>query len=321
MKIDLSTAIKQLKSADDVVILLHQFPDGDTVGSGYALYSALTHLGKRARVECAHAISKSMSYITDGVNFPLFTPKTVVAVDVADAKLLGDKNDEYPKIDLCIDHHESNTHFADNTYVDSTAAATCEIIAEIIKTLCGEISKSQATALYTGIATDTGCFKFSNTTPQTFRTAADLVERGVDTETINRIMFDTKTRARIQVEKEAMESIKYFADGKIAIMTVTKQMRKSSGVGDGELEGLTALPRQIEGVLMGITIRERDNTDLCKVSVRTHPPVSASEFCKQFGGGGHPRAAGCELLMRKEEALDYLSRAAIKTIEQLGIDK
>ncbi len=319
MKIDLTTAIEQLKNANDIVILLHQFPDGDTVGSGYALYDALKSLGKRARVECAHAISKSMSYITDGVEFPEFTPKTVVAVDVADAKLLGDKQSEYPQVDLCIDHHESNTYFAKHTYVDSSAAAACEIIAKIVKALCGELSCTQATALYTGIATDTGCFKFSNTTPATFRMAADLVECGVDTETINRIMFDTKTKARIQVEKEAMETIKYFADGKIAIMTVTKQMRKSSSVGDGELEGLTALPRQIEGVLMGITIRERDNTDLCKVSVRTHPPISASEFCSIFGGGGHPRAAGCELLMRKEEALDYLSRAAIKAVEQAGL--
>ena len=319
MTVDLQTVIKRLKEKDNIVILLHQFPDGDTIGCGYSLYFALTALGKKVRVECADTIGARYNHITDGVKFDDFAPEFVVAVDVADRRLLGSKSEEYPNIDLCIDHHGSNTDFAFETYVDASSAAACEILYSIIKELCGSISKPVATAIYTGISTDTGCFKFTNTTARTHIIAAELIKTGIDYGEINRIMFDTKSKARLYVEKEALNTIKFLCNDKVAIMTITKEMRETSGAHDSELEGITGLPRTIEGVILGITIRERNDTSICKISARSHAPVSASKFCERFGGGGHDRAAGCEIKLPKDKAFEVLAQAAEETFKEAGL--
>lgn len=319
MTVDLQTVIKRLKEKDNIVILLHQFPDGDTIGCGYSLYFALTALGKKARVECADKIGARYNYITENVKFCEFSPEFVVAVDVADRKLLGSKSEDYPNIDLCIDHHGSNTDFANETYVDAESAAACEILYSIIKELCGEISKSAAAALYTGISTDTGCFKFTNTTAKTHLIAAELMKTGIDYGEINRIMFDTKTKARLYVESQALNTLKFLCNDKVAIMTITKEMRETSGAHDSELEGITGLPRTIEGVILGLTIRERNDTNICKISARSHAPVSASKFCERFGGGGHDRAAGCEIKLPKDKAFEVLAQAAEETFKEAGL--
>ncbi len=319
MFIDLKTAIKRLNEKDNIVILLHQFPDGDTIGCGYSLYFALKKLGKTVRVECCDKIGDRYSYITKNATFIDFEPEFVVAVDVADIKLLGSKSDEYKQIDLCIDHHGSNCGYATETYVDSSAAAACEIIYEVVKALNDNIDENCANALYTGISTDTGCFKFTNTTAKTHRIAADLMDKGADFGEINRIMFETNSKARIEVETSALNSLKYACDGKVAIMTISKEMRKTSGAKDSELEGITSLPRTIEGVVLGLTIRERDNVNICKVSARSHAPIDASEFCAHFGGGGHARAGGCEIELPVEKTFEKLVEIAEKMLKEAGL--
>lgn len=319
MFIDLKTAIERLKEKNNIVILLHQFPDGDTIGCGYSLYFALKKLGKTVRVECCDKIGERYSYITDNATFEDFKPEFVVAVDVADVKLLGKKAEEYQKIDLCIDHHGSNCGYATETFVDADVAAACEIIYEVVKALNGEIDLNCATALYTGISTDTGCFKFTNTTAKTHRIAADLMDLGIDFGEINRIMFETNSKARIEVETKALNTLKYACDGKVAIMTITKEMRKTSGAQDSELEGITSLPRTIEGVVLGLTIRERDNVNICKVSARSHAPIDASEFCAHFGGGGHARAGGCEIEAPVDESFKKLVEIAEKMLKEAGL--
>lgn len=317
MFIDLQTVINRLSEKDNIVILLHQSPDGDTIGCGYSLYFALKKLGKNARVECADKIGDRYSYITENAQFSEFVPEFVVAVDVADIKLLGSKAQEYNTIDLCIDHHPSNCDWAKETYVDASAAAACEILYEVVLGLCGDVDYNQALALYTGISTDTGCFKFTNTTSKTHKIAAILMEKGINYGEINRIMFETKTKGRLLVERKALNSIKFICDDKVAIMTITKEMREESGADDSELEGITSLPRTIEGVLLGITIREREE-NVCKISARTHEPISASGFCALFGGGGHERAAGCEIKKSVQEAFCDLEKAAIDTLLKAG---
>ncbi len=319
MFINLQTAINRLKEKDNIVILLHQFPDGDTIGCGYSLYFALKKLGKKARVECCDVIGERYSFITKDVEFEDFAPDFVVAVDVADVKLLGKKSEEYSKIDLCIDHHGSNCGYATETYVDADSAAACEILYEVVNGLVGDVDLNSATALYTGISTDTGCFKFTNTTAKTHRIAADLMDKGVDFGEINRIMFETNSKARIEVETKALNTLKYACGGKVAIMTITKEMRKTSGAQDSELEGITGLPRTIEGVVLGLTIRERDNTDICKVSARSHAPIDASKFCANFGGGGHARAGGCEIELPVDKTFEKLVEVAEKMLKEAGL--
>lgn len=319
MRIELDNAIKLLCGLDNVLILIHHFPDGDTLGCGYALCRALQTLGKKAWVECCDKISDRYDYITSKVEKQEFDYEHIVTVDVADNKLLGTLNEKYgDKVELCIDHHESNTMYAAQTYVDSSAAAACEIIYDIILALGVEIDKDIANALYTGIATDTGCFKFTNTTPRTHIISAELIKAGADYGEINRIMFDTKSKSRLAVERMVLENIVFSHSDKIALVTISQDMLRESKADDGELEGITSLPRTIEGVIVGITLRERKDGKY-KVSVRTHAPISASALCAKFGGGGHDRAAGCEIADTLENARDMMISAAEKMLNDCEI--
>lgn len=316
MKIELETAVERLKSFDDVLILLHHFPDGDTIGCGFALCMALQSIGKRAKVECCDEISSKYGYITSIIENQQFEPKHIVAVDVADAKLLGSLCDVYgERVELCIDHHASNLDYAKETYVDANSAAACEIIYEIILKLGVEIDEKIAAALYTGIATDTGCFKFTNTTARTHIIAAELINKGINYGEINRIMFDTKSKSRVMVEQMALNSMEFTHFDRIATVVISQDMLKKSNAEDFELEGITSLPRQIEGVIVGITLRERKDGKY-KISVRSHEPVSASKLCSYFGGGGHERAAGCEI----DDTLENAKKMLIERAASMLID-
>lgn len=316
MKIELETAVDQLKSFDDVLILLHHFPDGDTIGCGFALCRTLQSIGKRARVECCDEISSKYGYITSIIENQQFEPKHIVSVDVADAKLLGSLCDVYgERVELCIDHHASNLDYAKETYVDANSAAACEIIYEIILKLGVEIDEKIAAALYTGIATDTGCFKFTNTTAKTHIIAAELIKKGINYGEINRIMFDTKSKSRVMVEQMALNSMEFAHFDRIATIVISQDMLKKSNAEDFELEGITSLPRQIEGVIVGITLRERKDGKY-KISVRSHEPVSASKLCSYFGGGGHERAAGCEI----DDTLENAKKMLVERATSMLID-
>lgn len=296
---DLHSAARLLNERDDYVILSHASPDGDTVGSAYALCHALHKLGKRARVECSDPIPTRYDYFTERVESQQFEAGTVVAVDVASTMLLGKLRHTYGDgIWLCIDHHESNDGYAEHNFVLPDAAANCENIFRVIEALGVQIDGVIADALFTGVSTDTGCFRYGNCTGETHRIAARLMELGADAENINRLMFETKSRARIEVERQALESIEYHFDNRCAVMLVTAEMRRA--LDQSEIDGLAALPRQIEGVTVGVTMREMD--DCYKISLRTHAPLNASEICARLGGGGHARAAGCSLKMPLDEA-------------------
>lgn len=310
MNITLEQAAQLIKSHDNFRILLHRFPDGDTIGCGYSLCAALQSLGKKAVVMCSDKVSGRFGFITGIVQEQQFEPQYTVSVDVADSKLLGELNELYgDKVDLCIDHHPSNSGFAKNTFVDADASAACEIVYKLIGLIGAQVTADIAAALYTGIATDTGCFKFSNTTANTHIIAAELIKKGIDYAEINRVMFDTKSKSRVLVERRALDSVEFHCDDKIAIMTVSRSMIDEAGADDSELDGITSLPRQIEGVIIGITLREMRNGKF-KVSVRTHAPISASELCSNFGGGGHERAAGCQIDDTYENAKQQLLKAA-----------
>lgn len=291
---------------DDYLILMHGTPDGDAVGSAYALCRALRALGKRADCDCCDPIPSRYGFMVEGVEKTGHTPIHVLTVDVADPKLLGGLRKEYEgRIELAIDHHASNVGYATLSYVRAEAAAACEVIYDVICALGVEIDKKIAECLFTGIATDTGCFKFSNTTANTHRVAAKLIECGIDAGEINRIMFDTKSFARLELEKKVLENMEMLDDGKIALILLTAEMQAS--VTQDELEGINALSRQIEGVQAGVTIREKE-VNRFKASVRTYE-LDASAICKKLGGGGHIRAAGCELKMPYNEAREAILAA------------
>jgi len=294
--IDLDRAVSLLRDAQDIEILSHHFPDGDTLGCAAALCHALHLLGKRARCTCADPVSEKYSFLFEEIEKQEFPAKFVASVDVADIKLLGPvlAAKHAGKIDLCIDHHGSHQVFAKESYVDSTAAAACEIIYEVICRLGVVPDQVIARAIYTGITTDTGCFRYTNVTARTHEIAAQVIRTGINAADINREMFETKTRARLEMERSVLDSIEFYFDSRCAVMRISRDMIETSGADEGDLDGLSAIPRQIEGVLVGVTMRERKIGGY-KVSLRTLPQVNAAKICAEFGGGGHIAAAGCTI--------------------------
>lgn len=311
MVIDKKECLRLLKENDGFLVLSHEHPDGDTLGSAFALCEILKIMGKKRAFLCCDEPSADFSYMTDGFCPDKIENPFVVAVDVADEKLLGSVREAYGgKIDLCIDHHMSNTYYAKNAYVENRAAAA-EIIYEICLGLGVEPNKYIRECIYTGISTDTGCFRYQNTEPSSLRIAAELMEKGIDSKKINKLMFETKTKSFLELELLARETLEYHFDGKSALITITQDMYKKSGSNEHECYPITALPRQIEGVLVGAVLKEKKDGTY-GISVRTEGDIDASAICSQLGGGGHKGAAGASFDCSYEEGKNLLL-AAIKT--------
>lgn len=313
-RLNIAQAADLLLSQDNILILCHRYPDGDTVGSAFALCRALRSVGKRASVMCGDIFPAKFAYLYSDITPDAIREKFIVTVDVADTTLLGVLEKDYgAKVDLCIDHHASNRMYAKNTLLDDTASAAGEIIYALLAPLGAELTPEIAISLYTAIATDTGCFRYTNVTPRTHRIAADLLDVGIDAHEVNRVMFDTKSPARLQIEKEMLESIDYRLDGKVVMMTLTEDMIARAGACEGDIDGLSAIPRSIEGVKAGVMLREVSGG--YKISLRTNRGLNASDICKQMGGGGHAAAAGCFSKGSLEEAKDRLMDIITEVLE------
>ncbi len=308
MKVTSKKAASFLRKANDILILSHQNPDGDTLGAAFALYYGLKQLGKRARIECADGIPERFRF--GGLpEFESFEPQCIVAVDIAALQLLGKGMQKYAdRIDLCIDHHPTNTGYAKKLLLNSQAGATCEIMYELFLLMKLEITPMIANYLYMGIATDTGCFKFSNTTAQTHYAAAGLIGLGADYIRINVRFFETKSKSRILVERQALDSIRFYFQERCAMFVVSKKMIEETQADESELDGISAIPRQIEGVEIGITMREKENGRY-KVSMRSGESIDVSKICAMLGGGGHMRASGCVVEGQLEEAVKKVLHA------------
>ena len=305
MKINVKECAALLKEQDNILILTHAHPDGDTLGGGFGLCRALLKMGKKARVINADDIPKKYDYLYADIPQYEFKENYVVAVDVATENLLGALAEVYAgRIDLCIDHHGTNAEYAKNLLLKETPAA-CEIVYELVLELGVQIDNRMADCLFTGITTDTGCFRYASVTSSTLRIAADLIESGADNGRINRAMFETKTKSYAHLEKLALEGMEFYCGDRVAVMTVTQEMYKITGANEQETETLAPMTRQVEGVEIGIIIREKpDGT--CKASLRTFESVNAAELAKNFGGGGHPQAAACRFDCSVEEAKQRL---------------
>ncbi|MBP3381126.1 MAG: DHH family phosphoesterase [Clostridia bacterium] len=311
------TAAKLL-AAEDILLLAHQYPDGDTLGSCFGLCLALQHLGKRVRILCNDPIPAKYEYMTALVKQQDFVPQYICAVDVADSKLLGPTMQTYAdKVDLCIDHHGTNVEYAKATLLDAECGAAAMLIFRLLPLLNVPLTTEIATCLYTGMVTDTGCFKYGNTTALTHEYAAQCIQVGVPYVMINRLMFDTKSRARIELERLALAGISFHFGGRVAVMAITNKMIADSGATENDLEGLPPLPRQIEGVWVGITMREQADGSY-KISMRTGQHANAAELCKLLGGGGHAAAAGCRIDLPLNEAVAVLVKLVGENVAGIG---
>lgn len=283
-----------LQSWDHILVLSHGSPDGDTLGSSAALLRGLSALGKQVSFGCSDPVPEKFSYLFTGLS--LEDPakaRHVMTVDVADPSLLGRLRETYEgKIELAIDHHGTHKPFAEHRWVEPDSAAAAELIWLLLKELGVGVTSVMADCVYTGLATDTGCFLYRNTTPRTHRIAAEAIEAGARAGEINQQLFESKSRAQVAAEQRVLSQMEFFCGGKCAMIQLPRSVYEETGATESELEGVASLPRQIEGVLLGVTMKEKEDGTI-KASLRASPPADAAAVCKIFGGGGHTGAAGC----------------------------
>ncbi|MGE4549727.1 MAG: bifunctional oligoribonuclease/PAP phosphatase NrnA [Intestinibacillus sp.] len=305
-------AARALLGANDVLILSHRRPDGDTAGCAGALCRGLRTLGKQAYILPNPEITERYaSLITPCYCDPDFNPQFVVSTDIADYTLFTENARVFEgRVDLAIDHHRSNPGFAARNLVVPEAGACAEVVYDVLMAMGVPLARDIAEPLYVAVSTDTGCFRYSNTTPHTHAVAAACLTTGLDGGEWNRMLFETKSRPRFEMERIIFDSMEFFEDGKIALATLLRTDIDRVGATPDDLDSIAALPRQIEGVEIGLTLTENaDGT--CKASVRTTKEVDASALCQKCGGGGHLRAAGASFgsLAEARECLLGHSRA------------
>lgn len=311
-----------IKNWDKVLVLCHASPDGDALGSASGLIRGLRAMGKQAEFRCADPVAPKFQYLFRGLPFAESAWEDpsyhVMTVDVADVTLLGSLRETYQgKIELAIDHHGTHRAFTENRWVEPDSAATAEMIWLLLKELGVKADPAIADCVYTGITTDTGCLRYQNATARTYRIAAETLDAGAKAADINRLMWESKTRAQLEAERIVMNGLEFFCGGRCAMIRVPQAIYGQTGAVESDLEGLAALPRQIEGVVLGVTVKEKADGAI-KISVRANPPANAAELCGKFGGGGHTGAAGCTFDgLSMEEASEKMKAACVEYLEQL----
>lgn len=291
---------------DNYIIISHRRPDGDTLCSGAALCSALRRAGKRAWCfDNPETTDTYRPFVAPYLAPEGLSPSTLVTVDVASEGLFP-AGISTP-VPLAIDHHPSNSRFAENLCLAAERSSCGELVMEIIKALCGSMTAGEANLLYAAVSTDTGCFQYSNTNAATLRAAAELVECGAENSALNTLLFRTMSRARMALEGRMLTGMRYFKDGRISVNIVTQAMLDECGADENDCDDLAGIAGKAKGSLISLTIREV--TEGSKVSARSKPGINVSDVCAVYGGGGHAMAAGVTLNCGVEEALELMLRA------------
>ena len=300
---------------DDILILTHRRPDGDTIGCAVGLCQALREQGKTAWVLPNEDATSLFTPYLEGYLAPEdFAPAYVVAVDIAGRQLFTPAGEVYLErgIDLTIDHHPSQEYYAAETCLDAGRAACGELIYDLVRQW-GPVSPRTALPLYVAVSTDTGCFMYSNTTPETHRVAAHLMETGIDFQTANKRHFRTKSLKRLKLESLIVETMDLHDGGAIAIAAISLADMARLAATERDAEDIAAFVGQMEGVHTSVTIRELEGGE-CKLSVRTDATLNATRVCALLGGGGHAAAAGCTVPGTVEEAKTAIL-AAIRKVQ------
>ena len=293
----LDNIIEKIKQAEKIVILTHETPDGDAIGSTLAMKMALKQLGKQADV-IIKEYPKTFDFLPGRNEIKSETNvdkyDLAISLDCADFKrLVGNEYFEKAKQTIVIDHHGSNKMYGDFNFVNPVAPACCQILIGMFEYFDIKIDKELGTCILTGIITDTGGFRYSGVTPETFEFTADLLARGVNVSDIYKRVLETKTKPNFELMKRITDRMEFLENGKVTFTYITNQDLKEVNAGVGDHEGLVEIGRDIEGVEVSIFIRQKeDNGNFYKVSMRSNEYVNVSDVCFRFGGGGHEMAAG-----------------------------
>lgn len=314
----LDNILQEINKANSIVVLTHENPDGDAIGTGLALYNALKLYGKNPDIiipeyprifEFLPGVSE-IKKESDIEKYDL-----AIAVDCATIKMLNGftKYFENAKAKIAIDHHGTNTMFGDINFVNPDAPACAQIMLGILGHFGIEINKEIGTCILTGIITDTGGFRYSGVTAETFEFVAYLLNKGVNVSKVYKQVLQTKTKASFELHRLAEDRLEFLEDGKVAYTYITQEDEEKVDAQSGDYEGIVEVGRDIEGVEVSIFVRQTEKG--CKISLRSNDYVNVSDVCLILGGGGHPRAAGALMqgsLEQVKEKILYQVRSQLK---------
>ena len=306
----LDNILEEIDKANSIVILTHENPDGDAIGTGLALYNALKQYGKNPDIIIPE-YPRTFEFLPGAEEIKkesnIEKYDLAISVDCATIKMLNGFSNyfENATVKVSIDHHSTNTMFGDLNYVSPDAPACAQILLVVLEYFKIEITKEIGTCILTGIITDTGGFKYSSVTAETFEFVAWLLNRGVNVSKIYRKVLQIKTRANFELSRIAADRLEFYEDGKVAFTYITEEDMEKVNAENGDHEGIVEMGRDIEGVEVSIFLRQTDKG--CKVSMRSNEYVNVSDVCILLGGGGHIHAAGatmqCTIEQAKEEIL------------------
>lgn len=306
----LDNILEEIKKAETIVVLAHENPDGDAIGSVLAMGLALKNMGKNPDM-IIREFPRTFSFLpganevkqdSDVQKYDL-----AISLDCADLKrLVGKEYFEEARKTIVIDHHGTNSMYADINFVNPVSPACCEILAGMFTYFDIDINQDIGSCILTGIITDTGGFKYQGVTAETFEFTAELLRKGVNVSEIYKKALETRTRANFELLKRTLDRMEILEDGKVTFTYMTSQDKEELNVEPGDDEGLVEVGRDVEGVEVSIFIKQKDNENKYKVSMRSNDYVNVSDICYIFGGGGHPKAAGCLIQGDIEQVKDKI---------------
>jgi phosphoesterase RecJ-like protein len=301
--------IQQLEQSKDVLVASHIIPDGDAIGSLIAMALSLESLGKRVSlyneslIPAVYRFLPSVDRIQNFIDSP-GRYDTAVVLDCGDYTRIGElaRMPDFKPVIVNIDHHSSNTGFGHARYVDPNACATAEIVHRLIKAMEVPVTQAVAMAIYTAIFTDTGSFRFANTNRAAFSICDEMVDKGVEPYTVAQHVYGTYSLGRIKLLNLALDSIEISENGKWSFMTLTRNMLNDTGTQPEDIDGMINYAKRIQNVQVAVLIQEhqkggngQSGIRRFHVSLRSDGSADIAALAADFGGGGHPRAAGFDI--------------------------
>lgn len=311
--------IKTINKHKSFLIITHVNPDGDALGSQLALARVLRQLGKKVYMLAESPLPYMYKFLPDvnkiKTNFKTFNKKfdVVIILDCTNISRVGKlKKLIKEQIKITIDHHPGDGHYMGTLFKDTTYAATCEMIYKLFEKMKAKIDDKTSALLYAGIATDTGFFRYSNTTPRTHKIASSLIELGAEPVHLMSQLYESESIKRLRLLGLSLLTLKLHKNGKIASMKVTSQMYRRTNTGPQYTEEFANFPRSIKGVLIAILLKSDKKKDIVKISLRSKHKVNVDKIARIFGGGGHPQASGCTL----KGNIDEVEKKVVKIIKK-----
>lgn len=315
----LASIARLIAENNDFTLIMHVSPDGDAIGSACALRLALMAMGKRVQAVCDGDVPRIYRFLEGAEDIikpdDARVTSAAIAVDCADEGRMGAADETFAqaKHTANIDHHVTNTMFAQHNAVEAHAAAAAEVVKRLIEQLDVDFGANIATCLFCGLVTDTGNFAYSNTTPDTLFAAGELLQRGADNALINRAVYRSAPVSKRRMLGLGLIKAEYLHSGRVAVCKLTREDFERFNARDEDCEGIIDNLRDVENVEIAMLIREKE-PNVYKVSMRAKEYANVCAVAERYGGGGHRLAAGCTVRGELDALAAELTEALIQAL-------